>query len=313
MPTKKTDSKEPKVHHRSIGSFSGAMIRGRYKAMKEPSIDLGDHWLRCFWLSIMVESGGKAGAIMMADGTGVTAALEQQIAVYPRNLKVQGPLFKMLRRLDNVFPISYYKLGELFELKDWMISDDGLLRVRTTGEAVDPRIIRNTFTPKDGKVPKSGVDWEQCKMWALAFHEVFAHKETIPMQVSYGKELMIKHCQRQKHHRLSGKTIEERIYGGECFNPRALGGSMVQDLAMAMFWNYRVNAPSKAMECLQGALSHDRTAGDKFARKLVLLLRTNKYGRWATNRYDRSRQHARKIWPEELFIGRRPLMPARKH
>ena len=306
------------VKHKKIKSYSGPCIRGGKTVYDEPAKNPRDHIDRAFWLTTMVESGGKAGTIMGADGTGITASLEQLPAVYPRNMKVQGPLFKMLRRIDFVVPVRYYLP---FEEEDWVLADDGVLRYYENAEPVPPRIIRNTFTPNAGKVPPSGSDWEKSKAWALAFHYLFIMEPTIPVQVRYGIEKFVKFAQRYRTRHLNRKTIEELIYNGNVMNPIPFKGNPTMDLAMCMWWNYWVNSPVTAIKLLAKILEPNLEHSlkiplksdeqEKFAESLIYQLRMSKYGRWGTNRYDRTRQHAMKVWPAELFEKDGP-MPARR-
>lgn len=305
-----------KVKHKKIKSFSGPYIYGTKDAYDEPPTLESFHIDRAFWLTNMVESGGKLGTIMAADGTGITASLEQLPAVYPRNMSVQGPLFKMIRRIDFVVPVKYYLP---FEDYGWFLADDGVLRRLDDGEAVSPKKIRNAFTPMSGKVPKSGNRWTQARDWALAFHYLFIMEPTIPVQMKYGIERFVKFAQRYQTSHLKRKTVEELIYSGNATNPQPFKDNPVTDLAMCMWWNYWVNSPvtaiKKLAKVLEPNLVHSRTLSkyeqEEFAEFLIQELRSSKYGRWGTNRYDRTRQHAMKVWPKELFKEDGP-MPARK-
>jgi hypothetical protein len=310
---------EPKVLFRQIGSFSGPVIRGKKPAFADAPTMSDNHLLRAFWLTTMVESGGKLGSVMMADGTGATASLEQVIAVYPRNMKDQGPLFKLLNRIDVVAPVSYYLD---FIGMGWRISEDGVLRDQQ-GKPVAPKLIRDTFTPVGGRVPQSaGDNWKRSKEWAIGFHKLFSLDQTRDTQVRCGIEHITKFAKRVKSSKLGRETVEYVCYGGyddragkgEVQNPNPFPNCPELDLAMCMWWNYKTNAPSPALKALQEArlTFYPALEPEQFARCLLNKLRTSRYGRWGTNRYDRSRKHAMEVWPTELFEGPDAIMPARK-
>jgi len=303
-------STEPKVRFKKIGNFSGPYIKGTKSAFKrKPTLD-SPHIERAFWLTSMVECGGKVGSIMMADGTGVTASLEQLVAVYPRALEAQGPLFKMLRRLDYVVPVSYYLP---FNTHGWTLGNDGVLRDIENGKPIDPKKIRNVFTPIGGAVEKDGVAWNHAKVWAIAFHQVFSLDPTIAVQIKYGIEQFVKFGQRVRSSKLGGKTVEELAYK-EIENPSSFTdviGGEVNDLAMCMWWCYKVNGPSPAMRVLKKVFDkYDRFG--PFGAALIRGLRSSSYGRFGTNRYDNTRAAAMKIWPSELFEGPNAVMPERQ-
>jgi hypothetical protein len=294
------------VKHKKIGSFSGPYIYGKRNVFPHLPNHSNSHLERAFWLTTMVESGGKAGTIMGADGTGITASLEQLPAVYPRNMQIQGPLFKMLRRIDFLVPVTYWLP---FRVEGWTLAHDGVLRYSGSGNPVPPRVIRNTFTPNAGKVPKTGKDWEQAKKWAIYFHDLFSLDTTIPIQAKYGIEKFCKFAQRYRTKHLNKETVEELLYNGNVMNPQPFKDDPVMDLAMCMWWNYHVNSPTTAIKKMRDVLiSH---SGPDLGSAIIRELRASRYGRWGTNRYDRTREHAMKVWPKELFEKDGP-MPARR-
>ncbi|MHC4298784.1 MAG: hypothetical protein ACYS7Y_16020 [Planctomycetota bacterium] len=303
--------KDPKTYFRRIGKYSGPVIHGESDVFDQKHPTLKErHLVRAFWLTTMVESGGKLGSIMMADGTGVTAGLEQVVAVYPNNMKQQGPLFKLLNRIDNITPVAYFLD---FDQYKWRITEDGVLRDKH-GEAVSPKVIRDTFTPPDGKVPKSGHQWEEAKEWALDFHALFRMKQTKNTQFKCGIEHLAKFAKRYRSKLLGYETVENICYDGEVHDTAAVSLFPEMDLAMCMFWNYKTNAPSPALKALNKArITHSPTNQPvKFAHHLLKEMRESDYGRWGTNRYDRSREYAMLVWPQELFEGPDAIMPARQ-
>ncbi len=301
-----------KVLHRSIGSYSGPVIRGKISAFSHAPVLNEPHLLRAFWLTTMVESGGRLGAVMMADGTGCTAGLEQVIAVYPRNLKEQGPLFKLLNRMDGVAPVAYHLD---FISHGWTLSEDGVLR-KQSGERVAPKEIRDTFTPTGGRVagPGSGDAWDRSRKWALGFHQLFSLQQTSRLQVRCGIEHLAKFAKRYKTRKLGRQTVEALCYGGQAQNPDVFNDCLELDLAMAFWWNYKTNAPSPALTALAKELDNSSITSNPvaFARNLIYRMRMSNYGRWATNRYDRTREHALTVWPKEFFEGDTAIMPARR-
>jgi len=225
-------------------------------------------------------------------------------------MQEQGPLFKLLNRMSGMTPITYYLP---FDENGWYISEDGILRDHL-GKPVPPKTIRDTFTPTGGKVPKNGKQWHEAKRWAIAFHALFSLQQTSNLQTRCGIEHLTKFAKRYKSRRTDRKSVEEICYGGEVQNPQVFAECPEMDLAMCLFWNYKTNAPNPALDALQKArLTFNPTQSpEKFAGCLLNLLRTSRYGRWGTNRYDRSREHAMDVWPKNLFEGGSAIMPARK-
>jgi hypothetical protein len=307
-------TKQVKVTHRSINGYSGAVITGTIPAFDTTPTINDSHRLRCLYLTSMVESGGSYGSIMMADGTGCTASLEQLVAVYPRDLKNQGSLFKLLSRIGNIFP-SVEAMGNKLLItqrlveKGWFIDSEGTLREVKTKNPVSPVDIRNEFTPPNGIVPSSGPEWEKCKSWALAFHELFTHPGTFALQKEYGLEQM--HLYADSIRPTGNSTIQECVYHGKYEEENPFGDLWTTDLAMAMFWNCKVNAPSKAKEYLGKALAKYYSKDPRFGAYFLNLIRNTKYAKWSTNRYDRSREYAMKVWPANLFFGQTAIMPKR--
>jgi hypothetical protein len=84
------------------------------------------------------------------------------------------------------------------------------------------------------------------------------------------------------------------------------------DLAMSIFWSHTVNAPGMALEVFCKAADNVTSAFDLPA-VLIKKLATTKYGRWdddiPNGRYQRTRNFAAKIWPAELFVGDKAIMP----
>lgn len=290
----------------SIGPYSGPIITGTVDAFDWPPTMKSSHLDRAFWLTTMVESGGKIGSIMAADGTGMTASLEQLIAVYPKNLKSQGPLFGILQKLSGVLDIMDILP---FESVGWKL-DNGVLVHNDSSKPVDPKVIRDTFTPVGGYVPNVGPNWEQSKKWALAFHKLFSTLSTIKTQINYGLDAFLKFSH-TKNPRINKSTIDALVYKGEFASIDPFNGVMENDLAMAVWWSYKVNGPAPALDILSATVKNHSPDSPDFGKALIQALRTSSYGRWATNRYDRTRQNAMKVWQDELFTGTTAIMPPR--
>jgi hypothetical protein len=297
---------DPEVHHGSIGKFSGPVVRGTIEAFPKIPTLTDTHLDRAFWLTTMVESGGKAGSIMAADGTGMTASMEQLVAVLPRHMDEQGSLFGILQELSKVVDITAFLP---FNEMGWKL-EGGVLKA-ADGKPVPPAVIRETFTPNSGRVPAKGPQWEQSKKWALAFHRLFVQPETIRLQIEYGIAQFIKFAN-TKNPRLGGRTVNDLVYGGKLTQQDPFNGATINDLAMSMWWCYKVNGPAPALDRLASAARlAPNTADPQFGRRLIILLHTSQYGKWATNRYDRTRQYARTVWPTKFFEGPDAIMPAR--
>jgi hypothetical protein len=274
---------------------------------------------RVLWLTSKVESGGNFGAVMAYDGTGMTAGLHQAIAVYPKELADedlnaaddQGSLFALVASLPNETTAS---LRSMFASEGWsLIGTDlryakdatvqiGSVTVRAkTGSLVYGDHIRDVFTPVDGKVPRSGPQWDESKRWALAFHEVFSNPKTFDAQVDFGVKHFNNTSQRKKL-TVAGRTatLQEWLYGSGPLSAEA-------DLATAVFWSHSVNGPSVAYRILTSVLEKDPLPSKGFASRLLRDLAHSTYGRWnfsvPSGRWSRTRLAAKAsgLWPKEFF------------
>jgi len=140
---------------------------------------------------------------------------------------------------------------------------------------------------------------------------VGSQPETIQLQIDYGIAQFVKFANK-KNPRLGGHTVNELAYHGMLTAQDPFNGVTANDLALAMWWCYKVNGPAPALDRLASAARlNPNTTDPQFGRRLILLLHTSHYGKWATNRYDRTRQHARTVWPAKFFEGPDAVMPAR--
>lgn len=316
----------PTVTRVTFNSYSGPRILGTEDFLLAPK---AGHWERVLWLTSMVESGGRFGAITMYDGTAVTAGLHQAVAVYPRELADedfnarddQGSFFQLLRLLQSLsdFPELQHLL-ERFRARGWTLSRDGTLRylvagktqVRgrnktvAAGDLVYGYEIREEFTPNQGAVPSTGAPWNQSKAWALDFQKVFSHPSSFRAQIEFGAQHFEKVARNKIIHTTQhSKSIERWLYGGNLDNFHST--SPAYDLALAVFWSHSVNAPTVAYKLLADAIVavDPGTDPDKFAATLLRLLGQKRYGRWhfseTNGRWQRTRQNARKVWLSSLF------------
>jgi len=314
--------------------FAGVRIKGSSDSelIKTKSIY---HIDRAVWLTCMVESGGKFGCVISYDGTGITASLGQAIAVYPRNLgdevkkNDQGPLWKVLKRIKNLPPMSDMTL---FENKlanvGWYISPDSKCRWIRNGKLVSGQAIRKEFTgSEDGVMPTKGKDRARAQFWAETFHDLFANPDTFKLQLDLEKEHFVKRAERAKlrfcrEEEYAGSTVQKVIYNPfhiSSITSEQLGPEM--DLAMSIYWSHSVNAPGYALKRFcrhvvdKGFADEwmNEAEGRKLAKKIIQKFGETPFARWSDDikngRYQRTRAHAMKLWPKELFVGPDAIMP----
>lgn len=300
-----------RIFRKSYKKYAGPVIYGAKGVWRWSPRGIAEapHFERCLWLTSMVESAGRVGAVMMADGTGATVGLHQAVAVYPRNLRSQGPAFVLtydvLQAIRETHPEATFKLEEMLSRRGWELTDKGL---RCDGELVAPSTIRNTFTPSDGVVPPSGTKWEQACAWARAWHELFADRRGLEAQIDHALDGMMAFAKHNRSRRFHGSTLMTLIY--DHYGMVGLYDHLPElDLAMAMWWNYKTNLPAPAMTRLGRAIQASPNDPQRFGRALIRSLGTAKIGAWSGRRYRASRRHAMKVWPERLFVGEEVIMP----
>jgi len=304
-----------RVKYRRFGRYAGPLIRGKVPFKPDPS----DHWSRVVWLASRVETGAKFGTIVMYDGTGVTAGLLQQVAVYPRYVATwsrrpragQGSLWELLEAMFEKAPGTTARLREELETCGWSVRQ-GLL-MGDDGRPVPPPRIITEFTPPRGNVPRWGVEWHEAKGWALLFHEAFSAPDTYDVQVEEAFKLLLPSV-RKKRRTLLGKSLEEAIYGGDLSKQADwLRPDDPLDLALAVLFSHSVNAPAIAFRKLAGIatlLEHsdlrDPADRERIARVLIRLLAVSSYGRWnyqiRNGRYQRTRRAAKKVWNSQNLV-----------
>jgi len=324
---RKVGRSEPKVQWRKFRSYYGPMIQGT--VLYELPPERRDHHVdRAFWLTAKVETGAKFGSVIAYDGTGMTAGLDQHIAVYPKELANedydakddQGGLWKLLRRLECVQGDASYRacLGQLWqalEVQGWYLAQDGVLRyakdkgrepgvICDAGDIVYGFEIRDALTPVKGKVD-GPFNRDRAAEWARMFHLVFSHPDGFRAQAEFGKEHLVERTRKRPlEWAYDGKEITSLIVG------RNIGAA--EDLAMCMYHCHSVNAPAVANKAIKRARTRD---GQLDPKKLIRLLGNSSYGRWdddiKTGRYQRTRSAARAsgLWSWALFDGPHALMP----
>lgn len=321
-----------------FNKYAGIKIKGK----KETKLDTDGNGLitpieKALWLTAMVESNGVYGSVMNYDGTGITAGIHQAVAVYPKNLKVQGSLWGLLRDIQLVLStpeqyateakLTYMALQEMFMDENVELTADGVLRYMGTGNALSGYHIRDLLTGSyDGVMPKIGKNRVRAENFVLKFHKLFSNPTTFQVQNKYGLKHFAKLVNRRMRFskKFSKCTIDQFVYkrlykSNSLLCTKEDQASDAVDLAMAMFWSHSVNSPGQALRifCKAANLaSSDPTKdedGYQFAKNLIRYLGTSSYGRWDDNlkngRYQRTRKYAKKIFNAGLFKGSNPIMP----
>ncbi len=318
-----------KTDWKAYGKFSGPYLSGGSQAplfVTQP----GDSFLyRVLWLTTQVECGGRYGVINMSDGSGITAGLIQAIATYPRDLGAQGPLFKLLGRVNQAMDINIY-IGQLLAERDWVLTPSGVLTDRG-GKPIKGGDFRKVVSPVDGVVPKDGAHRQTAERWCVGFHSIFSHPDSFRVQVRYGLEFFEKVITRRKaiiHYALDrvlrSGTLQDLALSG--FTPNAIKPfrSDECDLAYAFMLSNVVNAPTLAFSAFEKALEvlvmkqyatgmsiealsdslPSIAQSPEFARELIVMM-TRMRDRWdddvKSSRYQRSRTAAMTQWPSSFF------------
>lgn len=299
------------------------------------------HVERAYWLTVRVETGATFGTVMAYDGTGMTAGPDQHIAVYPQELASedynskddQGDLWKLLRRMEvggEAPPEYYHAVGALWSyFKSSMnayISQDGYLRYIDKGEckfpngevetydagaAVFGHHIRSALTPGvDGRVPKTGPDWNTAAHVAEMFHTLMMHPNGRQIQLEFGKEHLI--------HRTNFGPARPLGYNNREVSSIRVGQdgwTEALDLALSVYQSNSVNAPAIASRALVQATRGRLGDWDHLAKALIQALGNSSFGRWdddlPNGRYQRTRSAAMAsgLWSNSLFTGPSAIMP----
>jgi hypothetical protein len=305
--------------------YSGPVVAGTIPVPAPNSRKCAE---RAYWLTTKVETGGTYGTVVMFDGTAITAGPDQYILVYPKELANedfnaeddQGPLGPLLARVMSVSsrgPALHKRFGAL----GWTLSPSGRFlysmdqMVRIAGRAkpvkagtpIHGAVLRDTFTPVGGKVPKSGPAWAAACTWATELSALFSDPATYSTQRLYGQEHLEK-AFKTRSFSAGGKAITpEHILGSDIHTATVGTVPEEMDLAMAVWYSNSVNAPAIAIQCLGRAWKAAGGKTEKLPAEVVRQLGTSTFGRWNANiaggRYQRSRKVAMGcgLWSPSLF------------
>ena len=318
------------VRHRTFKKYSGPIIYGKSSPLDTQT---KSHVRRAVIITEGVETGYRAGSIMAADGTAMTAGRGQHILVYPKELANedfnakddQGGLGELICLIERKVHGPYVdNLFDAFNAEGWYLASGGQFRWLEEGRAkvkgrwvdhipgdiVHGAVLRDTITPVGGKVPKTGERWKQARRWALLFHEVFVDQESFQVQLDFEIDHLIYRVNHYKfpfHPNRRKETVSQVVYGVPVGNLKIGDISEELDLAMCVFHSHTVNAPSIAFKKLRDVLGvtgfsagyhRGTTVEIAFARELLKRLAKSKYGRWLdtikNGRWDRTRETARK-------------------
>jgi len=302
-------------------SYSGPVIYGTEK------IDVPittNHVTRAWYLSTMVETGGKRGSINMYDGTAITAGASQYAGVLKDG--AQGKLWDFLGYMTewSVYLSDNFKQNlnalhkKLADNKLTLLSGKLLLDgIPAVGEA-----LKDIFTPPFGVVPRSGKDWDTAASWAETFYKVFSDPDGFELQDRFDKIQLVNRCKNQ-FITLDGKkqSVNVCVYIdgmetsdiGQYSDGWTTDGA--NDLALCVYQSHAVNAPAIATRILQEVLQDTYLADEDFSYLLIKQLANSNYGQWnwklKNGRYQRTRTHALKsgFWDKRLFEGDSAIMP----
>lgn len=303
-----------------FGSYAGYRIKGSVPMGGLSDVDKDNHVKRACCITAQVESGGMYGSVMGYDGTGVTACLHQAVSIYPREVweadgkaeDDQGPLWKIVKRINDAHPDVCDPIMKMIDLAGWVLAADGSVRKKTGGFPSGKEMRIQLCGDINGVVPATGSVSEHVKRWMEAFAKVFSDPTTFSIQGASGEEFILKRAQRVAT--CTGKTILDAIYDGkDLVTLKASEMTEELDLAMCMFWSHSVNAPGKALERLNSAITGYGKPTEPPPKHLTLpwliirRLGNCDYGRWEkgikNGRYQRTRDEMMKsgLWSPELF------------
>lgn len=297
--------------HRSYKKYSGILIKGEVPVRLAQIYDSFHMW-RAFYLTTQVESP-KWGTVQGYDGAGISGGPFHYTACHPKSGK-QGSLFSLLRRIElgigTTINKNLERLWHILKENGWYVARDGKLRSNTDGSEINGILIRDTFSPFEGKVPKYGKNYQIATEWAILFHNLLSDKSTFIAQTEHAIDYLVKG---QKSLELSAYQylIEQDLCSIEPLKVNTQL-NLKDDLAMCVYHTYSVNAPGPARTCLKQAIEITEDKND-FAENLIYLLGTSNYGRWKDttdnrNRYDKTRiaATASGLWPSYIL---EELMP----
>jgi hypothetical protein len=272
-----------RIRHRTYKAYSGPHIINRGGGSVPPGI-AQSHFEQAAWLTAAVECSARAGTVVAYDGTGATAGLFQDIAVYPRAVTQgvggQGGLWRLVYDAIACLPATdavVTTVQALMRRAGWVFGYATTISVlqEESRAPVSGAVIQDVLTPFDGVVPTRGVQWEQSVEWASAFSELFAHPSTYPLQFKSGTNAIARASTRYPEFK--------SFYGGE-----EIQKGSVLDFNLCVWWSYWVNAPSIARKTYGEARGTGTT--------IIQALGNSGWGRWNRNipggRYQRTRKRA---------------------
>lgn len=293
---------------RQYKDFSGCLIRGTAPIVPQ---DPTKHLSCAVWLTSEAEAPSY-GYVQSYDGAGISAGLLHNILVLPRDVS-PGDLGVLTRRLLDAMPGT--DIAAMFDAelatRGWTLAQDGKFRQRD-GKLVSGSNLRNWAAPSDGRVPRSGVDWEQAKRVAILFHHLFAAYRGWKVQEDFAIEWLAR----------GNRTAEMSVY--RTFTGQADLDSFIGlpvsalppeiHVAMSVYHSFSVNSPKVAAECLARVSARTAAgAAEAFAKALVRELGLHGRDAWhdepgdGDNRYDRTRVA---LWGRpDLFPGGHEIMP----
>lgn len=295
---------------RQYKDYSGCLIRGTAPIVPQ---DPSKHLSCAAWLTAEAE-GPSYGYVQSYDGAGISAGLLHNVLVLPKDL-VPGDLGLLVRRLLDVMPNDYNYAARAIdaELKTrgWTLAQDGKFRT-LDGKIVSGSTLRNWAAPPDGRVPRSGGEWEQAKKVAQFFHDLFSDRNGWKAQEDFAIAWLAR-GNRTNELAVYRKYAEQADLDSFVSLPVSAIPSEIH-VAMSVYHSFSVNSPAVAARCLQAAVDMAFGGPAKiFAQHLIHELGTNGRDAWhdepgdGSNRYDRTRVA---LWGRpDLFHGGHDLMP----
>lgn len=297
---------------RQYKDYSGCLIRGTDPIVPQ---DPTKHLSCAAWLTAEAE-GPSYGFVQSYDGAGISAGLLHNVLVLPRDL-VPGDLGQLVRRILDVMADEYRHHAVDFNAelasKGWTLAPDGKFRT-SDGRPVSGAALRNWAAPPDGKVPRSGPQWEQASKVARLFHGLFVAHVGRKVQEDFAIAWLAR----------GNRTAELAVY--RLFSDQPDIDSFVSlpvksmpesvHAAMSVYHSFSVNSPKIAAECLARAwatVGGSGASAANFSKTLIRELGTRGRDAWhdepgdGSNRYDRTRVA---LWGRpDLFPGGHDVMP----
>ena len=275
----------PTVKWATYNGWSGPYIKGvqPYKPPTKPT-----EW-DVIAYAVGYPEGSAYDTYVAYDGTAVTFGLFQWTLTSSR---LQTLLFRCLDQASDVYLKT---VGELFddlglELSLNLTADQGELR--KDGKVLDKIALRATFTPPDGKCPKTGSDWKIACEIAKAFWKL-------------GQDITIQRLQREffeaelylesllKRPKLKGRTIASILYPmGDVTNDGALAPT-VYTPARAMMFSFWQNSPRVAEQHLNSIPGSFKNDPKTFTLKLARKFAQSTFGNWGIEKAAENGREAR--------------------